>query len=61
MQYALIFQGCKTVIYERKNMLFLLKTLIVGILQNLIIEAALMSTHNLCLEQKQDQRTNGPV
>ena len=61
MQYTVIFHGCKTVIYKRKNMLFLLKTLIVCILQKLLIEAALMSTHNLCLEQKQDQRTYGPV
>ena len=56
MQYTAIFHGCKNVhfqmIFFYIFFLFLLKTLIVGVRENHLSEAVLMSTHNLCFRAK---------
>ena len=59
MQYTAIFHGCKNVNFlMKKNIIFFFvcsKTLIVGTHKNRLIEAVIMSTHNLYLRAKQEK------
>ena len=53
------FTAVKMVIFRGKILrffLFLLKTLIVGRHKNRLIEAVLMSTHNLCFREKKRKK-----
>ena len=62
MQYTAIFHGCKNVNFQMKDysifLFFCSKTLIVGTHSNRLIEAVLMSTHNLCFRAKIREKNN---